>query len=118
LLGRPESLRLQRWSIICERDDHTCCHPIEVLYLGGAPAVDGLIGVADHRNTAMRLCEALHQLILGRVGILVRDVEAALENSGCGPEQPETEDKEVVEIERVGFSERLLVVGVELRWHR
>jgi hypothetical protein len=47
-----------------------------------------------------------------------QDVEAALENSGCGPEQPETEDKEVVEIERVGFSERLLVVGVELRWHR
>jgi hypothetical protein len=46
-----------------------------------------------------------------------QDVETALKDSGCGPEQSETEDQEVVEIERVGFSKRLLVLGVELWSH-
>ena len=92
-----------------------------VLDVRAAPAVDGLVFVADHADVAVRT-EQLHQLVLRAVGVLVLVDQqvtvlavVALAYLGRGFEQTYGFEQKIVKIERVGLEELVLVDLVDVR---
>ncbi len=82
----------------------------DVLDVCAAPAVDGLIFVADDADIAVLPGEELHELVLRSVGVLVlvdHDVAVAavvlFASFGGGFEQADGFEEEVVEVEGVGL---------------
>ncbi len=105
--------------------DHGRVRPValeveDVAQVGAAPRVDRLVVVADDRQVAVLRGEGLDPQVLGAVRVLVFvDVEippAVLilrEDLGSFIEQPDRFEEEVVEVERAGDPETLLVAGRE-----
>ena len=88
----------------------------DVLDIGAAPAIDGLIFVAHNTNVVVRFGEQAHELVLAAIGVLIlvdHDVaEAAIvERTGrfIVEEEADGFEQEVVEIEGIGGAEGLLV---------
>ena len=94
----------------------------DVPQIGAAPAINRLIGIADHRQVAMALGEPLDEVILRPVrvlifvdhdeaelfGVLLADVRDLVE-------QLDSFQQEIVEIERAVVFETLRVFFVHLR---
>ena len=85
----------------------------DVLDVGAAPAVDGLVFIADDADVAVR-AEQLHELVLRAVGVLVLVDEevlvaavVALADFGGRLEQADGFEQQVVEVERVGLEQFL-----------
>ena len=84
--------------------------------VGAAPAVDGLVRVSDDAHVAVFAAEQAGQLVLGVVGVLVlvdEDVPVAggvlLADPVVLAEQRDGLQQQVVEVERVGLGQDLLV---------
>ena len=90
--------------------------------IGAAPAVDRLVFVAHHADVIVRLREQAHQLILAAVGVLIFvDHDVAQPAIPGVPrvliveEQADAFEQQIVEIERIGLVQRLLVFLVNRR---
>jgi 4-diphosphocytidyl-2C-methyl-D-erythritol kinase len=86
----------------------------DVLDVGAAPAVDGLVFIADHADVAVRAGEQLHQLVLRAVGVLVLVDQqvfvaavVAFAHLGRRLEQAHGFEQQIVEVERVGLRQLL-----------
>jgi hypothetical protein len=93
----------------------------DVADVRAAPAVHGLVGVADDADVAVRLAQQLDDLVLGVVRVLElvhQDVAEALLIRGphvvVGLQQVGGHHEQVVEIERVGREKTALVERVDL----
>ena len=117
--------RLGRAEVLLEQNRrHVGKGPLElqdVADVGPAPAVDRLVGVADHAHVAVGLAQQLDDLVLGVVGVLElvdQNVAEALLVGGPhvveGLEQVGRHHQEVVEVERVGRVQAVLVLRVDL----
>ena len=91
------------------------------LKVGAAPAIDRLVGIADHAQIPMALGEKLDQVVLRAIGvlILVHHDEAelggiAVAQVGHGVEQLHGLEEQVVEVERAVVFEALDVFFVHL----
>ena len=87
-----------------------------VLDVGAAPAIDRLVFVAHHADVVVRLREQAHQLVLAAVGVLIlvdHDVAQApvpgLARGVVVLQQAHGFEQQIVEIQRVGRAQRLLV---------
>jgi len=94
----------------------------DVPHVRGAEPVDGLVGVADHRDVAVLCGQQADDLVLGEVGVLVlvdehvaKALPVVLEHVGARPEEPHGVGEQVVEVHRVGRSQALLVAGEQHR---
>ena len=94
----------------------------DVVHLGAAPAVDGLIVVADAADVRFTAGQQPQPQVLGHVGVLVfvdQDVaEPALvvgQHVRVLAKQPDRLQQEIAEVDRVQLLEALLVGRVELR---
>ena len=88
--------------------------------IGAAPTVDGLVLVAYHADIAVLFGEQAHQFVLAAVGVLIlvdHDVaQAAVPGFARGvvvAQQAHGFEQQIVEIERVGIAQGLLVFLVE-----
>ena len=86
------------------------------------PAVHRLVRVTHHTDVAVRFGEQFDDLVLGMVGVLElvdQDVAEALlirlPHVVAGLKQVRRDHQEVVEVERVGRVQALLVLEVDLR---
>jgi hypothetical protein len=93
----------------------------DVLDRGAAEAVDALLGVADDHDVAVGTGEELDEVVLGPVGVLVlvdhQVAEAALVVLEHAVEQLQDRhrlDDQIVEVERVGLEQPVLVGLVDL----
>ena len=93
----------------------------DVLDVGAAPAVDRLVVVAHHAQVAVRRGQEAHPQVLRPVGVLVLvHVEVAparlvaLEHLGRCVEQLDRLEQQVVEVERAGGPEPLVVAREQL----
>jgi hypothetical protein len=92
----------------------------DVAHLGPAPAVDGLVVVADHDQIGLRRWgDLLQQLVLDGVGVLELVHQHVLEprpvpgqRLGVLAEQLDQEQEQVAEVHRVRRTEQLLVGAV------
>ena len=89
----------------------------DVSDVGAAPAVDGLVGVADGADVAVVAGEQVGQLVLRVVGVLVlvdQDVPVAggvlLADPVVPAQQGDGAQQQVVEVERAGAAQDLLVL--------
>lgn len=62
----------------------TLGHLVQVFHFCGSPAVYGLIGVSDDADAVVDIGEALHQLILGDIGVLRMSLEVGMESTSRG----------------------------------
>ncbi len=124
LRGRAENMA--RGAIILLQPDHMRAGEIlleaqDVVHLRAAPAVDGLVVVADAADVVVPLREQPQPEILRDVGVLVlvhQDVgEPAVilaQNVGVFLEQPQIFEQQIAEIGRVQLLEPLLIRRVKL----
>ncbi len=92
----------------------------DVLDVGAAPRVDGLVVVAHHHEVAVELGQPLGDEVLHMVGVLVlvhRDLDEAPlvagQHLGVPLEQEERVHEQVVEVHGVGHHEAALELGVD-----
>ena len=92
----------------------------DVLQVGAAPLVDGLVGIADDAEVAVVFGKAADQQVLGAVRILVlvdhhepELLAVTRARMRRGLEQVHRLQQQVVEVERVAVLERRDVVGVD-----
>ena len=93
----------------------------DVADVGAAPAVHGLVGVADHADVAVRLAQQLDDLVLRVVRVLElvdEDVPEALLVVGAhvvvGLQEIGRHHEQVVEVECVGRQQPALVLRVDV----
>ena len=91
----------------------------EVADVGGAPGVDGLVGIADDGEVAVPFCEEAGHHVLGGVGVLElvdQDMqEAFLEALAHGlglAQQRDHLHEQFVEVEGVVLAKKLLIALV------
>ena len=97
----------------------------DVLHIGAAPLVDGLVVVADDTDVTVFRSEEMHQLVLDAVGVLVlidEDVLEAvlvfLENVGMLAEELRRQAENIVEIDGVVLRQGVLVIADDLQRER
>ncbi len=93
----------------------------DVADVRAAPAVDGLVGVADHADVAVRLAQQLDDLVLRVVRVLElvdEDVSEALlvrrTHVVTGLQQVRRHHEQIVEVEGVGRQQACLVLRVDV----
>ncbi len=93
----------------------------DVVDVGTAPAIDGLIGIAGDAEIARVDGEGVNDLVLGDVGVLVfidedvamTAIELSTEDGVVAQEESDVHE-EVVEIDGIGAEESLLVGAISL----
>ena len=93
----------------------------DVADVGPAPLVDRLVGVAYDADVAVDLAQQVDDLVLGVVGVLelvhqnlAEAVLVGLPDIVAGLQQVGGHHQEIVEVERIGRQQALLVNGVDV----
>lgn len=115
----------------------TSSHLFQILHLRGSPAVNGLIRITHHTDTTICLGETFHELVLCCVGVLNHHISANLtrgnrfgprahlklihqnvfarvEHLWGRPKQLQTENEQIIEVQRVRIPKSLLILAVKL----